>query len=116
MANKRQINYVVYDVAELVKNAIASVDGRVLDLENARDRLALLGNKCPNDALVARYARESAILKVLALETDNPWFTNQIGKIDFSCLEQAIASVHSYLSRRVAGQHARWTSQSDCKR
>ena len=109
MTTKRQINGTKYNVAELVENAIAAVESKTLNLEKARQSLAFLGNRNPDNATVIRYARESAILDTLARETGAN-FSGQIGKIDFTNHENAIASVESYLNRRIAGQHARWTA------
>ena len=107
MAAKRQIRGEKYNVAELVDEAIAAVDSTNLDLEAAREALARLGHQNPADALVIRYARESAILDILA-RTTGAQFAGQIGKINFSDREQAIRGVNSYLNRRIHGQRARW--------
>jgi hypothetical protein len=108
MNAKRQINGTKYNVPEVVKNAIETVDNQTLNTEKARKSLGYLGHKNPADELVNRYARESAILDILA-RTTGANFSNQIGKIDFSTIETAVSGVESYLNRRIAGQHARWT-------
>ncbi len=107
---KRQINGTKYNVSEIVANAMTAADSTVLDLEKARRSLALLGHSSPDGALVTRYARETAILDILARETGAN-FSNQIGKINFSSTASAVAGVESYLNRRIAGQHARWTAR-----
>lgn len=110
MTDKRQINGTKYSVEELVDNAINSVDEANLDLNKARTSLALLGNTNPDDALVIRFARETAILKILSRETGAN-FDGQIGKIDFTSREAAITGVNSYLNRRISGQHQRWSGR-----
>lgn len=107
MATKRTINGTKYSITELVDAAIAAVESKTLNLETARKSLAFLGNRNPDDATVIRYARESAILDILARETGAN-FSGQIGKIDFTNREKAITSVENYLNRRIAGQHRRW--------
>ena len=108
MTIKRTISGTKYNIAELVDNAIAAVDTQALDLETASKSLARLGHRNPDAEIIARYARESAILKILADETGAN-FSNQIGKINFSSREKTISGVESYLNRRIHGQHARWT-------
>lgn len=108
--NKRQINGAKYEISEIVDNAIAAVDAGELDLVSARKSLEFYGNKNPGDELVIKFARETAILKILSRETGAN-FNNQIGKIDFSSRDQAIAGVNSYLNRRISGQHARWSDR-----
>jgi len=109
MENKRQVNGTKYNVSEIVSDAIAAVDGSNLNTEKARQALVMMGHRSPDDALVVRYARETAILDNLACRTGAN-FGNQIGKIDFSSTEKTTAGVESYLNRRIAGQHARWTT------
>lgn len=105
----RQINGKKYDVAELVNSAIEKASSKSLNLEIARRGLMYLGHEKPDDELVIQYARETAILDALARATGAN-FGNQIGKIDFSDTEKAIASVEKYLNRRIQGQRARWTA------
>uniref|UniRef100_A0A6M3M2M3 Uncharacterized protein n=2 Tax=viral metagenome TaxID=1070528 RepID=A0A6M3M2M3_9ZZZZ len=106
---KRQIQGAQYDVTALVLEAMAAADTQVLDTEAARQSLAYMGRTNPTDEQVARYARETAILAALASRTGAN-FGNQIGKIDFSSIETAVAGVNSYLNRRNAGHRARWTA------
>ena len=108
--NKRTINGTKFNVEELVKNAISSVESKTLDIEKSRKALIALGHSNPDETIIIRYARESAILDILAHETGAN-FTSQIGKIDFSNETKAISSVGSYLNRRINGQHQRWTSK-----
>jgi hypothetical protein len=107
MSSKRQIRGESYDVAEVVQNAMAAADAQELDTEASRLELARRGNTTPTDELVARYARETAILAILGRETGAN-FGNQIGKIDFSSTESAVAGVNAYLNRRNSGHRARW--------
>lgn len=109
MTTKRQIKNVQYDITELVQSAMAAAYSQPLDLESARQRLVYLGNRDPDDELVVRYARETAILCTLARATGAYGFENQVGKINFSSLEQAISGVNAYLSRRNQAHRARWT-------
>lgn len=108
--DKRQIKSKKYNIPELVQNAIADTNSQVLNLDNARKSLTYLGNKKPSDEQVTRYARETAILSALARATGAFGFQNQIGKIDFSSVEKAIAGVDAYLSRRNSARGARWTA------
>jgi hypothetical protein len=109
MKTNRTIKGAEYNVPELVQNAIAAADSQTLNTESARNSLLRMGHNNPSDELLARYARESAILVDLA-RTTGANFENQIGKIDFSSTERAIAGVQSYLNRRIAGQHHKWTA------
>lgn len=109
MADKRQIKGTQYNVAELVQNAIAAADSQALNLEKARKSLAYY-NPNATDEQVTRYARETAILTALARATGAYGFEGQIGKIDFSSTEKAIAGVNAYLSRRNSARGARWTA------
>lgn len=107
---KRKIKGKKFNIEELVGAAFAAVQDQKLNLEEARKALTLLGHRDPAEELVIRYAREKALLKHLAGETGAN-FLSQLGKIDFSSREKAIAGVNSYLNRRIAGQHARWTEE-----
>lgn len=106
---KRQIAGQQYDVEKLVTNAITTVDAQELNTDRARAALLKLGHTNPDEKLVTRYARESAILSLLAQETKAN-FGGQIGKIDFSTTEKAVSQVNAYLNRRNAGHRARWTA------
>ena len=103
----RTINGTKYNVAEIVDNAIATVENMTLDTEKALDSLRRLGHQNPDEELVTRYARETAILKVLERQTGAN-FSGQIGKINFTSREKTISDVESYLNRRIAGQRSRW--------
>ena len=108
---KRQIRGEKYDISEIVIEAISSVDAQKnLDTDGARAALQTMGHANPDQKLVTRYARESAILAILAEKTGAN-FRNQLGKIDFSSNEKAIAGINSYLNRRNAGHRARWTGR-----
>jgi hypothetical protein len=109
MTTQRTINGTKFNIANIVDDAISATNGMTLDLAQARQSLMHLGHQEPDDALVLRYARESAILANLTRATGAN-FGNQIGKIDFSNRERTVASVESYLNRRINGQHARWTA------
>lgn len=108
MNDKRQIAGQKFSVTQIVDEAIAAVDGMTLNTEAARESLIRLGHQNPDENLVTRYARESAILSILGRMTEAN-FAGQIGKINFTDRETAINNVHSYLNRRIQGQHARWT-------
>ena len=110
MTDTRQIHGTTYNVQELVDSAIANADSMELDLTAARHGLSYLGNNNPDDALVARFARETAILKILSRETGAN-FDGQIGKINFSSRDQAITGINNYLNRRISGQHQRWSGR-----
>ena len=110
MDTKRQIKGTKYNIPELVQSAIAAADSQPLNIDAARKSLSLMGHQNPSDELVTRYARETAILANLARTTGAFGFGNQIGKIDFSTVETAIAGVQSYLTRRNTAAHARWTT------
>ena len=110
MSNKRQIRGERYNIEELVRSAIAAADSQALDTEAAHTALARMGHNNPSGELVTRYARETAILAVLSRETGAN-FSNQIGKIDFSSIETAVAGANAYLNRRNAGHRARWTAR-----
>lgn len=110
MANKkRTIRGESYNIPEIVNAAIAFVDNTKLDTEKSRQTLQMLGYADPDPATIEKYARESAILNKLQRETGAN-FSNQIGKIDFSSTENAIAGVDSYLNRRNAGHRAAWSA------
>ena len=104
---KRTIRGEQYNISELVDGAIATVNSQALDTDAARSALARLGHHSPADALVQRYARESAILAELERSTGAA-FGGQIGKIGFADRDQAIRQVNSYLNRRIQGQRSRW--------
>lgn len=110
MDTKRQIKGITYSIPEMVQNAIGAADNQALNIESARVALARMGNSNPADELVTRYARETAILHNLAVATGAFGFEGQIGKINFSTTESAIAGVNSYLTRRNTAHHARWTA------
>ena len=110
MNTKRQIKGTQCSISELVQNAIATAGSQTLDAEKARKSLAFYGNMNPSDEQVTRYARETAILNNLAHATGAFGFENQIGKINFSTIESAVAGVNSYLSRRNSAARARWTT------
>lgn len=110
MTDNRQIHGTTYNVAELVDSAIEIADSTELDLAAARKSLSYLGNNNPDDALVTKFARETAILKFLSRETGAN-FDGQIGKINFSSRDQAIIGVNNYLNRRISGQHQRWSGR-----
>jgi hypothetical protein len=111
MNAKRQIKGSQYNVAELVRDAIIAADSQPLNLEKARKSLGYLGNTNPTDELVARYARETAILAHLARATGAYGFENQVGKINFTTTETAIAGVNAYLSRRNSARQSRWNAK-----
>lgn len=107
MATTRTINKQKYNVTELVQNAIAAADSKPLDIEKARQSLHSMGHHNPDDEIIARYARESAILNTLTRETGAN-FNGQIGKISFSSTEKTVADVEAYLARRNTARKAGW--------
>jgi hypothetical protein len=109
VTDKRQIHGEKFNVAELVQSAISTAERQSLNLGKARTSLEFYGNQNPTDEQVARYARETAVLEILARKTGAN-FGGQIGKIDFSTTDRAIADVNAYLSRRNAAHRARWTA------
>ena len=108
MANTRQINGTQYNVEALVDEALAAE--LTIDMNAARAALARLGHRTPDEALVSRYARESAILNYLGEKT-GARFDNQVGKIDLSNRAAAIDGVQSYLWRRVHGQRRNYSEK-----
>jgi hypothetical protein len=96
------------NTAETVHTAIETVNAQTLDLDAARNSLARLGNANADAATVERYARESAILSELQKLTGAN-VTGQIGKWNMASEATTLAAFDSYLNRRIAGQHARWT-------
>lgn len=110
MTQKRTINGTRYNIPEIVDEAMAIVAGMTLDPEQNRETLRLMGYTNLSDEFLARYARDKAILAALGRLTGAN-FAGQIGKINFDGRESAISGVESYLNRRIAGQHARWTER-----
>ena len=102
----RQINGNKFDVNTVVASAIAESNSKPLNTEAAKRALAYLGHVNPTEAYVAQYAREAAILKILAIKTGANGFDRQIGVIDFTSNETIIAGVNDYLNRRNAGHRA----------
>lgn len=109
MNDKRTIRGTQHNIPQIVDEAIAAVGGMTLNVEAARQSLARLGHQTPDETLVTRYARETAILDILG-RTTGAEFKGQIGKISFASREKTIQDVQSYLNRRIQGQHARWTA------
>lgn len=102
---KRTIRGVRYNVEELVDNAIAAAGNG--DQADAEAYLRRLGHTNPDAALVARVARDMAILAKLQSETGAA-FTGQLGKIGFDDRAAAVSQVNNYLNRRNAGHRSRW--------
>lgn len=104
---KRTIRGEKYDISKLVDDAVSRTDDNALNVEPARTALARMGHTNPSDAIVNKYARESAILAELERLTGAA-FSRQIGKIEFSNRDRAILQVNAYLNRRNAGHRSRW--------
>lgn len=104
---KRTIRGEQYNIEALVDSAIAAINGRALNTDAARQSLIRQGHTNPADALVNRYARETAILDALQRQTGAA-FSNQIGKIGFEDRDKAVEQVNRYLNRRNQGQRSRW--------
>lgn len=123
----RQIAGQKYNTADVVNRAIAM--GGKVDTDSARANLQRLGLReysaeeaakyqrfygtpPPNmltAAAIQKYAREDRILRNI----DSIVHANvrgQIGKWDFTSAQSIHSSFDAYLSRRVSGQRARWTS------
>lgn len=102
-APKRMIRGSVYDIGDLVDQAIAYGDTHQ-NIEKARADLKLLGHTNPDEEVVVRYAREKAALTFLNMKTGAD-FPGQLGKIDFrKSREEVITEVNKYLDRRKVGQ------------
>ena len=102
---KRTIRGEQHNIPALVDSAIETAgNGDVVDAEAYLRRC---GHTNPDAALVARVAREKAILAILETQTGAS-FTGQLGKISFDNREQAISKVNGYLDRRNAGHRSRW--------
>jgi hypothetical protein len=107
---KRTIKGERYNPEQLVDDAIAAVVAAGTDLGAAREALARLGHSNPDEALVARYAYEAAILSHIGDAVNEPdALRRQIGKWRMDSREAIVRNLHAYLDRRLAGQHARWT-------
>jgi glycyl-tRNA synthetase beta subunit len=105
----RQVAGEKINTADVVRQALEMVNGQALNTAAAVESLKRLGHTNPAQALVERYARESAILAALEKLTGAN-VTGQIGKWDMSTEEKIHAAFNSYLNRRIAGQHARWSA------
>ena len=107
MASRRTIRGERYNVARLVDDAIAAADAAELDTADAEAYLRRMGHTAPDRNLIARVAREKAILANLKHATGAA-FDGQLGKIGFENRDNAIKQVNAYLDRRVAGYRANW--------
>ena len=103
----RQIRGHKFDIAQLVSNAVSTVDGMTLNTDEAEQKLRFWGHRNPSAELVAQYARELAILGLLERATGAA-FTRQLGNIEFTSLETAIRQANEYLDRRNQGHRSRW--------
>lgn len=104
---KRTIRGEQYNIAQLVDDAIAAVDASTLDTADADAYLRIMGHTAPAPELVARIAREKAILTRMQKATGAS-FTGQLGKISFDNRGKAIEQANAYLNRRNQGHRSRW--------
>lgn len=104
---KRTIRGEKYDIAAVVDEAIATVDGQPLNTDDARDYLRIMGHTAPTDELVNRVAREKAILAKMQKITGAS-FGGQLGKISFDNRDEAIRQSNAYLNRRNQAHRSRW--------
>jgi len=102
---KRTIRGEKHDIAALVDGAMATAGAG--NLADAEAYLRRCGHTNPDAALIARVARERAILIILERQT-GATFTGQIGKISFDDRDQAIRQANAYLDRRNQGHRSRW--------
>lgn len=105
--SKRTIRGEQYNVAQLVDEAIAAVDANPLDTADADAYLRRMGHTAPAPELVARVAREKAILARMQNATGAS-FTGQLGNISFENRDKAVEQANAYLNRRNAGHRSRW--------
>lgn len=68
-SSKRTIRGEQYSIEQLVDQAIATVDGNVLDTAAAQQYLAHQNHTAPAENLVSQVAREMAILAILDRQT-----------------------------------------------
>lgn len=104
---KRTIRGEQYNIAQLVDDAIAAVDASTLDTADADAYLRRMGHSNPAPELVARVAREKAILARMQRAT-GATFTGQLGNITFENRDKAIEQANAYLNRRNQGHRSRW--------
>ena len=105
--SKRQVRNQQIDTAEIINQAIETVNESGIDLDAARDSLEMMGHTAPADAMVETYATQTAVLSAIETLTGAN-ATGQIGKWDFSNAQTIHDSFNSYLGRRVQGQRSRW--------
>lgn len=103
---KRTIRGEQYNIAQLVDDAIAAAAAE-LDVAEAEAYLRRMGHTAPDRSLLARVARDMAILANLK-RTTGAAFDGQLGKIGFDNRDRAIQQVNAYLDRRNAGHRSRW--------
>lgn len=104
---KRTIRGEQYNIAQLVDDAIATVDAGTLNTADADAYLRRMGHTAPDSELVNRVARDMAILKRMEKVTGAS-FTGQLGKIGFDNRDKAIEQSNAYLNRRNQGHRSRW--------
>lgn len=104
---KRTIRGERYDIAAVVDESIAAVDAGTLDTADADAYLRRMGHTAPAPELVARVAREKAILARMQKATGAS-FSGQLGNISFENRDTAIRQANAYLDRRNQGHRSRW--------
>lgn len=111
MASKRQVAGQKIDTLATVRQAMAMSETKVLDLDGSSDALNRLGHANPAEALVMRYAREMRLLSTLDEMVPGMNCLGQIGKWNMMSEETIHVAFNSYLNRRIAGQHQRWSGR-----
>lgn len=105
MNTKRTIRGEKYSIEQLVDGAITGAGNG--DAADAEAYLRRMGHTNPDATLVARVAREKAILAHLQ-KTTGAAFAGQLGKIGFDNRDAAVEQCNAYLNRRNAGHRSRW--------
>jgi hypothetical protein len=107
---KRTVKGQQYNPEQLVSDALAAVAINGTDTESARLALVRLGHAEPEDALIARYAFQVAVLDQIGQAVGEPdALRRQVGKWDMGSTESIVRNLNAYLDRRNAGRRARWT-------
>jgi hypothetical protein len=99
------------NTAAVVNAAIADTNKAKLDMDGAEKALKSMGHTKPDPKIVKDYATQKDLLARLEKATGAN-VTGQVGKWEFTNAQTIHDSFDSYLSRRVSGQHARWTAKT----
>jgi hypothetical protein len=98
------------DTAAVVSQAIDEARVSEQDLSNARQALARMGHSQPATEMIARYAREQAILAGLERITGAS-VSGQTGRWNMTTTESIVNEFNRYLDRRNQGMRAAWTQR-----